>query len=271
MANRSRLAEIHTIEQLLRLGRSHRRNARELGIHRATVAASARTRTAPADPIPTVSTGGAPGRQSTCAPLLDCIRDKLAIGQSAQRIDQDLVEEVGFPGSNESVKRSLRRIRAGSPQSFRRMEKPPGEEAQIDFGQGALTAKPGSSKKQRPHLFRIVLSFSRNVLRGDLEADHRGVHPAHRKRVPGFRRRTGHAGHRQPEGGRPRGGLVRSHDHVQVRRLLPALAAGIVPKPLRLLRGRWRCRRARRARPRAPSLAARPAPSCRRSRARRPR
>ncbi|MBK6940307.1 MAG: helix-turn-helix domain-containing protein [Planctomycetes bacterium] len=52
------MAQIHTIEQLLRHGWSHRRIARELDIHRDTVARYARGR--PPDPgsKPAISTAG---------------------------------------------------------------------------------------------------------------------------------------------------------------------------------------------------------------------
>jgi len=39
------------------------------------------------------------------------------------------------------------------------MEVEPGQEAQVDFGQGAWVRVAG--KRKRPHLFRIVLSHSR--------------------------------------------------------------------------------------------------------------
>ena len=41
------------------------------------------------------------------------------------------------------------------------MQKRPGEEMQVDFGQGAWIIDAG--KRKRPHLFRAVLSFPRKA------------------------------------------------------------------------------------------------------------
>jgi hypothetical protein len=44
---------------------------------------------------------------------------------------------------------------------FRRLECSLGEEAQVDFGQGAWIEEQG--RRYRPHVFRIVLSYSRKA------------------------------------------------------------------------------------------------------------
>jgi len=80
-------------------------------------------------------------------------------GLSAQRIYQDLVIECQFGGSYDSVRRFVRRLALRLELPFRRMECGPGEEAQVDFGQGAWVIEEG--KRRRPHLFRVVLSHSR--------------------------------------------------------------------------------------------------------------
>lgn len=106
-------------------------------------------------------TAGSAGRHSYCAPYRDQIREKLDRGLSAQRIWQDLREDVDFAGSYESIKRYVRRLRETHPLPFRRLETPPGEEAQVDFGAGApLVTQDG---RRRCHLFRIVLSHSRKA------------------------------------------------------------------------------------------------------------
>lgn len=69
--------------------------------------------------------------------------------------------------------RFVRRLGASLPLPFRRIECPPGEEMQVDFGQGAWIEPDG--KRRRPHLFRAVLSHSRKgysevVWRQDTEA-----------------------------------------------------------------------------------------------------
>ena len=187
MANRLKMARINAIHTLLDRGWSYRRIARELGLHRETVARYARLRAVhdakPAistpgnsDPKPAISTPGAAeprpaistpgtdaGRRSSCEPFRSEIEQMLDLGLSAQRIYQDLVTDHDFDGSYQSVKRFVRKIRATTPLPFRRLESLPGEEAQIDFGQGALTARPGRKTRRRPHLFRILLSHSRKA------------------------------------------------------------------------------------------------------------
>jgi len=85
----------------------------------------------------------------------------VSLGLSAQRIYQDLVVEHTFAGSYQAVKRFVRQVRQTQPVPFVRMEVLPGAEAQVDFGQGAWVVVDG--KRKRPHLFRIVLSYSRKA------------------------------------------------------------------------------------------------------------
>ena len=100
------------------------------------------------------------GRPNTCRPYAAVIQAKLELGLSAQRIYQDLVSEQGFAGSYDSVKRFVRQQSHDRPLPFRRIERGPGEEAQVDFGSGAPIIGP-DGKRRRTHVFRIVLSHSR--------------------------------------------------------------------------------------------------------------
>jgi transposase len=159
MANGLKMAVIHAIEELLKHGWSHRRIARELGVHRETVARYARQR----DSKPSISTAGSDpppcGRKSHCDPYLDLIRFKLDQGLSAQRIYQDLRTETDFAGSYSSVKRFARRLGLTTPLPFRRIEVEPGQEAQVDFGTGPWVIQDGHRFKT--HVLRITLSHSR--------------------------------------------------------------------------------------------------------------
>lgn len=188
MANNLTMATMHAIIGLLEKGWPYRRIARELGVHRETVArydAIRRERESkPAIPTPgseveeeskpAISTAGiweeetsllpvpparTPGRRSECEPFKDQIETKLGQELSAVRIWQDLVTENYFQGSYASVKRYVRRLGATTPLPFRRMECAPGHEAQVDFGRGAWVI--GEGVKRHPHMFRITLSNSR--------------------------------------------------------------------------------------------------------------
>jgi transposase len=160
MAHRLKMAMIHAIEELLRLGWSHRRIARELGVHRETVSRYDRLRRSK----PAISTPGSEpaiecGRKSHCEPYRDLIEERVEQGLSAQRIFQDLKLETGFAGSYSSVKRFVRHLGKASALPFRRIEVRPGEEAQVDFGRGPWVIENGH--KHRTHILRVTLSHSR--------------------------------------------------------------------------------------------------------------
>lgn len=175
-----------SIQTLTRLKWSQRKIARELGIDRETVARYRRIirEAEVSNPaIPPTGLGADPaiglpedsaasveslppkpaispaGRPSLCLPFRDLIIAKLEIGLSAQRIYQDLRSDQQFAGGYDSVKCFVQRLNQGVPLPFRRMECLPGEEAQVDYGQGAWVLQEG--KRRRPHLLRVVLSFSR--------------------------------------------------------------------------------------------------------------
>ncbi len=194
MANFLKMALTSAIKGLLELGWSHRRIARELGVHRETVGryaqqenpasvagfgVTAGSESKPATVTPGSDAESAPkpatvtaGSQSLCQPYFDIISGKLEQGLSAQRIFQDISSENGFSGSYPSVKRFVKRLGEQTPLPFRRMECEPGAEAQVDFGTGTWIID--SDGKKRNHVFRICLSFSRKsysegVFRQDTE------------------------------------------------------------------------------------------------------
>jgi transposase len=190
MANRIKVAIADSIIALRQLGWSFRRIAEALDVHRETVARYVRLHEAGAKPATNLSTGseaateveragpvahegvsagpepasnlsaGRSGPTSLCEPFRQVIDEKVKQGLAAQRIWQDLRAEHDFGGGYASVKRFVRRLREASPLPFRRMESPPGQEAQIDFGPGAPVLLPGGRRKRYPVL-RVVLSHSR--------------------------------------------------------------------------------------------------------------
>jgi transposase len=172
MANALKMAKVHSIQTLRARGWSRRRIARELGVHRETVAryvqlAEHRPRAGPDGPGPSNQNRpnpptGSTGPASRCEPFREVILAALERGLSAQRIWQDLNSEHGFGGGYDSVKRFCRRLKHASPLPFRRMECGPGDEAQVDFGTAAPVIT-SEGKRRRTHLFRIVLSHSRKA------------------------------------------------------------------------------------------------------------
>ena len=73
-----------------------------------------------------------------------------AVGQA---IDEDLVRDHGFPGSYQSVKRFVRRLKKEASVPFRRMQFAAGEQMQVDFGTGPLIIGRGRQRR-RSHVFR---------------------------------------------------------------------------------------------------------------------
>lgn len=102
-------------------------------------------------------------RPSQCAPWRDFILTKLRQGLSLKRIHQDLVAQGNADHvSYDSLRRFVRRLGVSKPAPYRRMECPPGEEAQVDFGTGAPVLTP-EGQRRRTYVFRIVLSHSRKA------------------------------------------------------------------------------------------------------------
>lgn len=169
MTNRIEMAKVNAIKTLRNQGWSQRKIAEHLGVNRETVARylaedSSKPAKAPLgseDSKPAKAPSGSDRSRSDCESHRQRILAMLEQGLSAKRIHQDLVEE-GFTGSYYSVRRFVQALRKKRPLPFRRLESPPAEEAQVDFGKGAPVRQPNGRKK-RSHLFRIVLSHSRKA------------------------------------------------------------------------------------------------------------
>jgi hypothetical protein len=76
-----------------------------------------------------------------------------------------LVDRFGFAWRYNSVKRFCRALRARAPEQFDRLEFLPGEEAQVDYGEGAPTLYPVSGRYRKPRLFVMTLRYSRRSYR----------------------------------------------------------------------------------------------------------
>jgi len=197
MANSLNVALVESIRSLFAQGWSRRRIARELRVDRETVGKYVLEQSCGAKPanLPTGSEASKPaslaglpapepadrpvgspaesdppkpasnlptgpaGPASKCEPFRELISAKLQEGLSAQRIHQDLggaASGIGY----DSVRRFVQRLSRGRPLPFRRLECGAGEEAQVDFGTGALVIT-AEGKRRKTHVFRIVLSHSR--------------------------------------------------------------------------------------------------------------
>ena len=109
-----------------------------------------------------------PGRSPTasaCEPYFDFIDLSLSKGRNAKAIYQDLVDDHGFTGRYQSVKRFVRQLRGhpGSP-ACAIIITPPGEEVQVDYGAGPMVRDPHSGRYRRTRMFVLTLGYSRKAV-----------------------------------------------------------------------------------------------------------
>jgi transposase len=186
-----------TIWTLLRAGNSQREIERRTGISRHTIRAWVKRLQTQGDPPPQppddancsgVATDAvsdsaalaaqtapprppacpamhAPRAASLCEPYRPFIQAQLRLGRNATAIYQELVDEHGFTGRYNSVKRFVARTRVREPEQFDRLSFLPGEEMQVDYGEGAPTRVPGTDRYRKPRLFVATLRYSRRSFR----------------------------------------------------------------------------------------------------------
>ncbi len=106
------------------------------------------------------------GQISACEPHREQIEHWLDLGRNAMGIYQDLVDFHGFEAGYASVRRFVRKLRGGSGlEAHAVIETPPGQEAQVDYGQGPMVRHPETGKYRRTRLFVLTLGFSRKCVR----------------------------------------------------------------------------------------------------------
>ena len=103
--------------------------------------------------------------RSACEPHREWIEAQVRLKRNAVAIYQDLVDTRGFTQRYNSVKRFCRELRREDPEQFDRLDFAPGEESQVDYGEGAPTRHPVSGKYRKPRLFVMTLRYSRRSFR----------------------------------------------------------------------------------------------------------
>ena len=163
-----------TVLTLLQLGRPQREIERVTGVDRKTIRGYQRRLDAGVQANSSgVATGVAgqtppprpPGQGSVCEPWREFIVAQAWLRRNATAVYQDLVDGHGFGHGYNSVKRFMAKLRGTEPEQFDRLEFDPGEEAQVDYGEGALTRDPLSGKMRRPRLLVMTLRYSRRSFR----------------------------------------------------------------------------------------------------------
>ena len=148
-----------------------------------------------------------PGRSpqaSACEPYREWIEAGVRQGRTAMSIWQDLVDDHGFPSSYASVKRFVVKLRDEAPRDAHPViETAPGEEGQVDYGDGPMVRHPASGKYRRTRMFVFTLGYSRKSVRLlGVEVEQPGLVGAAREGLPPSRGRAAGGRARQPEGGR---------------------------------------------------------------------
>src|SRR5438105_9026691 len=119
----------------------------------------------PTDSVRPPPPGRAPSA-SACEPYREIIADALARGRNAVAIWQDLVDDHGFPARYASVRRFVVALRGNAPADARVViTTAPGEEGQVDYGDGPMVRDRGTGKYRRTRLFVLTLGCSRKSVR----------------------------------------------------------------------------------------------------------
>ncbi len=88
--------------------------------------------------------------------------EKLVEQKVEARAIYQRLEERGFEGSYSAVYRFVKKIKDQPSNATVRVERPPGEEAQVDFGYAGMMFDPERGKKRRTWAFVMTLSWSRH-------------------------------------------------------------------------------------------------------------
>jgi transposase len=169
--------DIHELLRLLRAGESERRIRQLLGYNRRTIrryqawakaegllsgalpdAATLQQRlSATLPPVPP------PQQTSTVAPFREEIAALRAQGIEVAAIRARLAERHGEPVSYSAVWRLVQQLEPKTPDTFVRVEVPPGSEAQVDFGDAGPFRDPTTGVPRKAWAFVMVLSHSRHL------------------------------------------------------------------------------------------------------------
>lgn len=170
--------DVHHLLRRLQAGEKDRPIARALNVNRATVAkyrAWAEAQHLLAGPLPDLETlhallkarfgdGNPPQNHSSVEAYRDVIQSLLDQGLGPRSVYEKLGEQIGFNGSESAVYRMCTKLKAARPpEVVLRIETPPGEVAQIDFGEVRRLVDPLTGQPRRTWVFTMVLGWSRHM------------------------------------------------------------------------------------------------------------
>lgn len=167
--------DIRTIVHHIRNGVSERQTAHDLGVNRRTVrryhtwAREHGLLTGDLPPLDelqrlsaeTLSVPALPQNASSVEPYRTLVEQMIQEGVEIAAIRQRLIER-GYSGSYASVYRFVHKLSPRTPEACVRVERAPGEEAQVDFGYAGLMIEPSTGALRRCWAFVMTLSYSRH-------------------------------------------------------------------------------------------------------------
>lgn len=169
--------DVHALLRRLRAGESNNRIARMLHVDRKTVRKYRRWAERQGllhGPLPdlaileaqlreTYERPARRGKVSTMEPWRDEIQSLLDKGLGPKLIFDKLSQHEDFEGSESAVWRMTHKLRPATPDVTVRVETPPGEEAQVDFGGVGKLFDPLAQRRRKAWVFVMVLSWSRHM------------------------------------------------------------------------------------------------------------
>jgi transposase len=118
------------------------------------------------DPVAWPPVPGRSPQASACEPYREWIEAAVGQGRNARVIWQDLVDDHGFAAGYASVQRFVKQLReTRRPEAHPVITTAPGEEGQVDYGDGPMVRHPETGKYRRTRLFVFTLGYSRKSVR----------------------------------------------------------------------------------------------------------
>lgn len=167
--------EIHEIIRRLRAGQSDRAIQADVGVHRLTVKRYRQWATEQnllEGELPdlerlqelldsTLPQSAPPQNVSSVEPYREMVERLRQEGVEIKAIHERL-QERGYAGHYQSVWRFVQRLEGTTLKATVRVERPPGEEAQVDFGYAGRMIDPATGQLRRSWGFVMTLAYSRH-------------------------------------------------------------------------------------------------------------
>lgn len=168
--------DVRELIRRLQAGQKHRQIARDLGVARKTVRKYrdlAERQGLLAAPLPAaadldrvltemVPESPLPRQQYKAAPWRTVIEELRGRGVEMKALYERLRDDHGFDGSYSAVRRYIVHLERTTPTAFVRLETPPGQEAQVDFGSAGRMIDPETGELRKAWVFVMTLSCSRH-------------------------------------------------------------------------------------------------------------